>query len=100
MREVVAGFQASLLWICAVLLMSICGIVIVVNVRRQMKVVRRKLKGSSAVAMAAVAIVCTVMARKCTVTVDDPYVQNAGSYYAANVSDKWVKDIETAIDEH
>ena len=85
-EALLAGFQASVLWLCAVLLMSICGIVIVVNVRRQMKVARRRLKGSSAVAMAAVAVVCTVMARKGTVTVDDPYIQNAGSYLTNDVA--------------
>ena len=78
-ESLLAGFQASLLYMCVVALMSICGVVIAVNVRRQMKVVRRKLKGSAAVAMAVVAAVCTVMARKGTVTVADPYVQDAGS---------------------
>ena len=85
-EALLAGFQASLLWLCAVLLMSLCGIVIVVNVRRQMKVVRRKLKGSSAVALAVLAVACTVLARKGTVTVDDPYLQNAGSYLTNDVA--------------
>ena len=76
-----AGFQASLLWLCAVLLMSICGIVIAVNVRRQMRNVRRKLKGSAAVAVAVAAAVCILYGgRKGRVTVSDLYIQDAGSY--------------------
>ena len=85
-EALLAGFQASVLYMCVVAIMSLCGVVIAVNVRRQMRVVRRKLKGSSAVAMAAVAVVCTVMARKGTVTVDDPYIQNAGSYLTNDVA--------------
>ena len=85
-EALLAGFQASVLYMCVVAIMSICGVVIAVNVRRQMRVVRRKLKGSAAVAMAAVAVVCTVMARKGTVTVDDPYIQNAGSYLTNDVA--------------
>ena len=85
-EALLAGFQASVLWLCAVLLMSICGIVIVVNVRRQMKVVRRRLKGSSAVAMAVLAVSCTLLARKGRVTVADPYIQDAGSFLTNDVA--------------
>jgi hypothetical protein len=85
-EALLAGFQASVLYMCAVLLMSICGIVIVVNVRRQMKVVRRKLKGSAAVAMAVLAVSCTLLARKGRVTVADPYIQDAGSFLTNDVA--------------
>ena len=81
-----AGFQASLLWLCAVLLMSICGIVIAVNVRRQMRNMRRKLKGSAAVAVAVAAAVCILYGgRKGRVTVSDPYIQDAGSYLTNDI---------------
>lgn len=85
-EALLAGFQASLLWICVVLLMSLCGIVIAVNVRRQMRVVRRKLKGSAAVAMAVIAVSCTLLARKGRVTVADPYIQDAGSFLTNDVA--------------
>lgn len=79
-EPLLVGFKASVLYVCVVAIMSICGAVIVVNVRRQMRVVRRKLKGSAAVAMAVVAVSCTLLARKGRVTVADPYVQDAGSF--------------------
>jgi hypothetical protein len=86
-EALLAGFQASVLWLCAVLLMSICGIVVVVNVRRQMKVVRRRLKGPAVAAVAAVALACILYGgRKGTVTVNDPYIQNAGSYLTNDVA--------------
>ena len=67
--------------------MSLCGIVIVVNVRRQMRNVRRKLKGSAAVAVAVAAAVCILYGgRKGTVTVSDPYIQNAGSYLTNDIA--------------
>lgn len=80
-NALLAGFQASLLWLCVVAIMSLCGIVIVVNLRRQMKIVRRKLKGPAAAAVAAVCAVAILYGgRKGTVTVNDPYITNAGSY--------------------
>ena len=85
-EALLAGFQASLLWICVVLLMSLCGIVIAVNVRRQMRNMRRKLKGSAAVAMAVLAVSCTLLARKGRVTVVDPYIQDAGSFLTNDVA--------------
>ena len=84
-EALLAGFQASLLYMCAVAIMSLCGVVIAVNVRRQMKVVRRKLKGSAAVAMAVLAVSCTLLARKGRVTVADPYIQDAGSYLTNDI---------------
>ena len=51
-EALLAGFQTSCLYMCVVALMSIFGVVVAVNVRRQMQIARRKLKGSSAVAMA------------------------------------------------
>lgn len=85
-EALLAGFQASVLYMCVVAIMSICGVVIVVNVRRQMRVVRRKLKGSAAVAMAVLAVSCTLLARKGRVTVADPYVQDAGSLLTNDVA--------------
>ena len=85
-EALLAGFQASLLWICVVLLMSLCGIVIAVNVRRQMRNMRRKLKGSAAVAVAVAAAVCILYGgRKGRVTVSDPYIQDAGSYLTNDI---------------
>ena len=81
-----AGFQTSVLWLCVVLVLAFAGVAIVVNLRRQMKAVRRRLKGSAAVVMAAVAVVCTVMARKGTVVVSDPYIKDSGSYLTNDVA--------------
>ena len=85
-EALLAGFQASVLYMCVVAIMSICGVVIVVNVRRQMRAVRRKLKGSAAVAMAVLAVSCTLLARKGRVTVADPYIQDAGSFLTNDVA--------------
>ena len=85
-EALLAGFQASVLYMCVVAIMSICGVVIAVNVRRQMRVVRRKLKGSAAVAMAVLAVSCTLLARKGRVTVADPYIQDAGSFLTNDVA--------------
>ena len=85
-EALLAGFQASVLYMCVVAIMSICGVVIAVNVRRQMRVVRRKLKGSAAVAMAVIAVSCTLLARKGRVTVADPYIQDAGSFLTNDVA--------------
>lgn len=85
-EALLAGFQASVLYMCVVAIMSICGVVIAVNVRRQMRVVRRKLKGSAAVAMAVLAVSCTLLARKGRVTVADPYIQDSGSFLTNDVA--------------
>ena len=85
-EALLAGFQASVLYMCVVAIMSICGVVIAVNVCRQMRVLRRKLKGSAAVAMAVLAVSCTLLARKGRVTVADPYVQDAGSFLTNDVA--------------
>ena len=87
-EALLAGFQASLLWICVVLLMSLCGIVIAVNVRRQMRNMRRKLKGSAAVAVAVAAAVCILYGggKGGRVRVDDPYIQDAGSYLTNDIA--------------
>ena len=99
-KALLAGFQASVLYMCVVAIMSLCGVMIVVNVRRQMKVVRRKLKGSAAVAMAVLAVACTVLARKGSVTVADPYVQDAGSFLTNDVAHVSIrKRIQTLPDD-
>lgn len=86
-EALLAGFQASLLWLCVVALMSICGVVIAVNVHRQMKIVRRKLKGSAVAAVVVVALACILYGgRKGTVTVSDPYIVNSGSYLTNDVA--------------
>lgn len=86
-EALLAGFQASLLWLCVVALMSICGVVIAVTVRRQMKIVRRNLKGPAVAAVAVVALACILYGgRKGTVTVSDPYIVNSGSYLTNDVA--------------
>lgn len=81
-EALLAGFQASVLWVFVVLLMSLCGIVVAVNVRRQMRNMRRKLKGSAAAAVLVVAVACILYGggKSGRVTVSDPYIQDAGSY--------------------
>lgn len=85
-EALLAGFQTSCLYMCVVALMSICGVVVAVNVRRQMQIARRKLKGSSAVAMAVLSVSCTLLARKGQVIVVDPYIQDAGSYLTNDIA--------------
>ena len=85
MRELLAGFQASLLWLGAVALLSFAGLAIAANVCRMMRKARRRTKGA-AVALAILAAACTIYGRKGVVTVSDPYVADAGSYLTNDVA--------------
>ena len=80
-----AGFQASVLWLCAILVLAFACIVIAANLRRAARVAKRRLRGAS-VALAVLAAACTVLARKGTVVVSDPYIQNAGSYLTNDIA--------------
>ena len=83
-EALLAGFQASVLWLCAILVLAFAGIAITANLRRAARVAKRRLRGTS-VALAVLAVACTVLARKGTVTVDDPYIQNASSYLTNDI---------------
>ena len=84
-EALLAGFQASCLVCCVGGLMLLGGIALVANVRRMARAARRNLRGSSAVAMAVLAVACTVLARKGSISVSDPYINNAGSYLTNDV---------------
>lgn len=87
MKELVAGFQASLLWLCAVAIVSICSVAIAANMHRIVRKARRRLKGSAVAAVAVVALACILYGgRKGTVTVSDPYIVNSGSYLTNDVA--------------
>ena len=90
MRELIAGFQASLLWICAILLLSLAGIA-ACPIAREALGKLRSIFGKSKVQgiMAAVAVVGAVMygGSKGTRSVSFPrtdievaYLVDAGSY--------------------
>lgn len=85
-KALAAGFQASVLWLGAVAIFALAVVTVTVNIRRAARVARRKLRGSSTVAMAVLAVACTVLARKGTVTVSDPYIQDAGSYLTNDIA--------------
>ena len=84
-KALAAGFQASVLWLGAVAIFALAVVTVTVNIRRAARVARRKLRGSSAVAMAVLAVSCTLLARKGRVTVADPYIQDAGSYLTNDI---------------
>ena len=85
-EALLTGFQASLLWLCAVLLMSLCSIVIVVNLRRMTRAAKKRLRGSAAAALALLSAWAVLYGgSKGRVTVSDPYIQNAGSYLTNDI---------------
>ena len=84
--DLLAGFQASVLWLCVVAVVALAVAVVTANILRAARVAKRRLGGPRSVAaMAVLAAACTVLARKGTVTVSDPYIQNAGSYLTNDI---------------
>ena len=86
-EALLAGFQTSLLWICAVALMSISGIVIVVNVRRELRKARRRVKAHAVAFLVLAAVAVIYGGSKLTRNVNFPrtdieqgYIADAGSY--------------------
>ena len=77
--------QSIIAWACAVALLIISSVVILAGMGKAAERAKRRLRGA-ALAMLALAVACTLFARKGTVTVSDPYIQNNGSYLTNDVA--------------
>ena len=79
------ALQSIIVWACAVALILIASVVILAGMGKAAMRAKRRLRGAS-LAMLALAVACTIFARKGSVTVSDPYIQNAGSYLTNDVA--------------
>ena len=81
------ALQTVILWACAVALILIASVVILAGLGKSAESAKRRLGGPRSVtAIVALAVACTLFARKGTVTVSDPYVQDAGSFLTNDVA--------------
>ena len=81
------AIHTVILWACAVALILIASVVILAGLGKSVEAAKRRLGGPRSVAaIVALAVACTLFARKGTVTVSDPYIQNAGSYLTNDVA--------------
>ena len=81
------AIQTVILWACAVALILIASVVILEGLVKSAESAKRRLGGPRSVAaIVALAVACTLFARKGTVTISDPYIQNAGSYLTNDVA--------------
>ena len=81
------AIQTVILWACAVALILIASVVILAGMGKSAEAAKRRLRGSGALAASiALAVACTLFARKGSVTVSDPYIQNDGSYLTNDVA--------------
>ena len=79
------AIHTAILWACAVALILIASVVIIAGIGKAAERAKRRLRGA-ALAMFALAAACTIYARKGSVTVSDPYIQNDGSYLTNDVA--------------
>ena len=79
------ALHTVILWACAVALILIASVVILAGMGKAAMRAKRRLRGAS-LAMLALAVACTIFARKGSVTVSDPYIQNDGSYLTNDVA--------------
>ena len=81
------ALHTVILWACAVALILIASVVILAGLGKSAEAAKRRLGGPRSVAaIVALAVACTLFARKGTVTVSDPYIQNDGSYLTNDVA--------------
>ena len=79
------ALQTVILYACAVALILIASVVILAGMSAE--AAKRRLGGPRSVAaIVALAVACTLFARKGTVTVSDPYIVNDGSYLTNDVA--------------
>ena len=79
------ALHTVILWACAVALILIASVVILAGMGKAAMRAKRRLRGA-ALAMLALAACCTIFARKGSVTISDPYIQNNGSYLTNDVA--------------
>ena len=81
------ALQTAILYACVAALVLIASVVILAGMGKSAEAAKRRLRGSGALAASiALAVACTLFARKGSVTVSDPYIQNAGSYLTNDVA--------------
>lgn len=81
------ALQTVILYACAVALILIASVVILAGLGKSAEAAKRRLGGPRSVAaIVALAVACTLFARKGTVTVSDPYIVNDGSYLTNDVA--------------
>ena len=88
-QGILAGFQASVLWLCALLVLAFAGVSIVANLRRAARAAKRRLGGPRAVAAVVALAVAAILyggGKGGRVTVSDPYIQDAGSYLTNDIA--------------
>lgn len=76
--------QTAIIWACAAALLSIASVVILAGMGKAADRAKRRLRRAT-LAMFALAVICTIYARKGSVTVSDPYIVNDGSYLTNDV---------------
>lgn len=81
----IQAIQSIIAWACAVALLIISSVVILEGMGKAAARAKRRLR-SATLAMLALAACCTIFARKGSVTVSDPYIQNDGSYLTNDVA--------------
>ena len=81
------AIQTVILYACAAALILIASVVILAGLGKSAEAAKRRLRGSGALAASiALAVACTLFARKGSVTVSDPYITNDGSYLTNDVA--------------
>lgn len=86
MKELIVGFQVSVLWLCVAVLIALAAVTVTVSIGRVALAARRRLRGPEVVAMAAMSVYCTLFARKGRVSVSDPYIVDNGSYLTNDIA--------------
>jgi len=81
---VIEVIQTAIIWACAAALLSIASVVILAGMGKAADRAKRRLRRAT-LAMFALAVICTIYARKGSVTVSDPYIVNDGSYLTNDV---------------
>ena len=71
--------QSVLMYACVAALLVIAAVVILADMGKAAMRAKRRLRGAVSI-VGALAVACVLFARKGTVTVDDPYIRNDGSY--------------------
>lgn len=81
----IQAIHTAILWACAVALILIASVVILASMGKAAERAKRRLRRAT-LAMLALAAFCTIFARKGSVTISDPYIQNDGSYLTNDVA--------------
>ncbi len=79
------AIHTAILWACAVALILIASVVILAGMGKAAMRAKRRLRGAVGI-FAVLALACMLFARKGSVTVSDPYIQNDGSYLTNDVA--------------